>query len=153
GIFNNGAGTIRNCTIAGNSSPNSTGGLEESGGSLNTGNTIIAGNAGVVPDISGNLGSQGYNLIGDGTGGTGFISTDLVGVNPLLSPLGDYAGPTATVALLPGSPAIDAGNNDLAVDGSGNPLSTDQRGFTRIVNGTVDIGAFESHGFAMAINS
>src|SRR5262249_26968130 len=101
GIFNNGAGTIRKRTIAADSSPNSTGGLEESGGSLNTGNTIIAGNAGVVPDISGNLGSQGYNLIGDGTGGTGFISTDLVGVNPLLSPLGDYAGPTATVALLP----------------------------------------------------
>ena len=41
------------------------------------------------------------------------------------------------MALLPGSPAIDAGDNTNA------PL-TDQRGFNRIVNGTIDIGAFES---------
>ena len=43
------------------------------------------------------------------------------------------------MALLPGSPAIDAGNNALIPAG----ITTDQRGFTRIVNGTVDIGAFE----------
>ena len=43
------------------------------------------------------------------------------------------------MALLPGSPAIDAGNNSLIPSG----VTTDQRGFDRIVNGTVDIGAFE----------
>ena len=50
------------------------------------------------------------------------------------------------MALLPGSPAINAGSNALAVDANGNPLITDQRGiaFPRIVNGTVDIGAYES---------
>ena len=45
--------------------------------------------------------------------------------------------------LLPGSPAIDTGSNARALDASGNPLVTDQRGFDRIANTTVDIGAFE----------
>ena len=59
--------------------------------------------------------------------------------------LANNGGPTETIALLSGSPAIDAGSNDLAVDAQGDPLATDQRGtgFPRIVNGTVDIGAFE----------
>ena len=49
------------------------------------------------------------------------------------------------MALLPGSPAIDAGSNTLAVDANGHPLTSDQRGagFPRVVNGTVDIGAYE----------
>ena len=59
--------------------------------------------------------------------------------------LADNGGPTETVALVTGSPAIDAGANSLAVDTTGNPLTTDQRGsgYERIVNGTADIGAYE----------
>ena len=57
----------------------------------------------------------------------------------------DNGGPTQTHALLPGSPAIDSGDNALAVDANGSPLINDQRGlaFDRIFGGTVDIGAFE----------
>ena len=55
------------------------------------------------------------------------------------------------MALLPGSPAIDAGSNALAVDANGVPLATDQRGVARVVNGTVDIGAFESRPFTIAL--
>jgi hypothetical protein len=107
-------------------------------------NTIIAGNtAASLPDVSGPLASQGHNLIGDGTGGSGYDPTDLVGtasnpIDPKLGPLADNGGPTLTMALLPGSPAIDAGDNTDA------PM-WDQRGapFRRIVNGTIDIGAFE----------
>ncbi len=55
------------------------------------------------------------------------------------------------MALLPGSPALDAGNTALAVDGEGNPLTTDQRGMPRVVGAAVDIGAFESSGFTLAI--
>ena len=53
-----------------------------------------------------------------------------VGVaNPGLGPLANNGGPTQTIALLPGSPAIDAGSNALAVDPTtGQPLTTDQRG-------------------------
>jgi hypothetical protein len=60
-----------------------------------------------------------------------------------------YGGTTQTRALLPGSAALDAGDNTLATN---NGLTTDQRGagFNRIVNGTVDIGAFESRGFTIA---
>ena len=49
------------------------------------------------------------------------------------------------MALLAGSPAIDAGDTALAVDAQRNPLTTDQRGtgFARTLNGMVDIGAFE----------
>jgi hypothetical protein len=79
----------------------------------------------------------GFNLIGNTNGGTGFGSTgDLLGVNLLLGPLADNGGPTFTMALLPGSPAIDAGTS------VGAP-STDQRGVPRPQGSNVDIGAYE----------
>jgi hypothetical protein len=56
--------------------------------------------------------------------------------DPKLGPLANNGGPTLTVALLPGSPAIDAGNTLLA------PV-TDQRGFPRPAGLAADIGAFE----------
>ena len=80
-----------------------------------------------------------YNLIGiGGSGGLiDGVNGNQVGVaDPGLGTLGDNGGPTQTIALLPGSPAIDAGSNALAVDPTtGLPLTTDQRGtgFPRIV--------------------
>ncbi len=61
-----------------------------------------------------------------------------INADPLLGPLADNGGPTATHALSAGSPALDAGNNDAGFD-------TDQRGpgFTRVFNGRADIGAIE----------
>ena len=68
--------------------------------------------------------------------------------NPQLSALANNGGSTQTHALLPGSPAINTGNNANAVDAVavGMALTTDQRGtgFPRIVGGTVDIGAYEA---------
>jgi probable HAF family extracellular repeat protein len=111
-------------------------------------NTIIAGNSGPEgSDIgygSAPLASQGHNLIGDGTGASGFTDTDLVGtsshpLDPKLGPVQDNGGPTQTMALLPDSPAIDAGDNTAEP-------AFDQRGpgFPRTVNGATDIGAFET---------
>jgi hypothetical protein len=95
--------------------------------------------------------TSAYNLIG--TGGSGGlvngVNGNQVGVaNPGLDPNGlqNNGGPTQTIALLPGSPAIDKGSNALAIDPTtGQPLAYDQRGpgYPRIVNGPVDIGAFE----------
>ena len=56
--------------------------------------------------------------------------------DPILGPLADNGGPTLTMALLPGSPAIDAGDTSLAP-------ATDQRGFPRPAGLAADIGAFE----------
>ena len=68
--------------------------------------------------------------------------------NPGLGPLAANGGPTETIAVLPGSPAINAGSNALAVDPDNNPLVYDRRGvgFPRIVDRdrVGDIGAFES---------
>jgi hypothetical protein len=117
-------------------------------------NTILAGNfaynAGGTygPDLWGSIISSGHNVIGKRIGGKGFVSTDLVGVDPLLGPLANQGGPTLTMALLPGSPAIDAGDNTGAPE-------WDQRGpgYPRIVNGTIDIGAFEVQATAAPVMS
>src|ERR1019366_2906045 len=101
---------------------------------------------------------NGYNLIGDINGSSGLTqSTDLTGtsnppgspLNPLLTPLGYYGGPTQTMALLPGSPA-------LATFFSQDPhaSTTDQRGEPLYPSvpanfGIRDIGAFESQGFIL----
>jgi hypothetical protein len=140
GGIHNGGGTlaVSNSTIAGNVSGRYGGGIFVSG-AMTTKNTIIAGNTGFLPDVYGNIGSQGHNLIGNSQGTSGFDDTDLLDVDPLLGPLQDNGGPTETMALLPGSPAVDAGDN-------ANPPDFDQRGegFDPIVGGTIDIGAFEA---------
>jgi predicted outer membrane repeat protein len=143
GIYG-GTMTVTASTLTGNSASYGGGGIFTDG-TLTIRNTIAAGNtAPDAPDVSGSLNSQGHNLIGDGTGGSGFIASDLVGaaahpIDPKLGPLQNNGGPTQTMALLPGSPAIDAGDN------AASPGPYDQRGpgFARIVNGTIDIGAFE----------
>jgi hypothetical protein len=107
------------------------------------------GSAGVGPDLAGSFTSLGYNLIGQTNGSTGFtngVNADLAGaaanpLDPLLGPLASNDGPTPTMALLHGSPALEAGGD--AVLGAPYNLTTDQRGFPREARGHVDIGAFE----------
>jgi predicted outer membrane repeat protein len=136
--------TIANSTIAGNSATGNGGGLNRFGGStsLTLFDTIVAQNTSASGDLGSPMISRGHNLIGDGSGGSGYVPSDLVGtsgnpIDPLLGPLQDNGGPTQTMALLPGSPAVDAGDN------TGAP-NFDQRGLPRIVGGTIDIGAFEA---------
>jgi hypothetical protein len=150
--------TLTNVTITHNRSADAGGGIYVGGDVAPTlHNTLITGNSSSLSnggnDVYGSLGpSSDYNLIGDGTGMTGIsngTNHNLVGtsanpLNPLIAPLGNYGGPTQTVALLPGSPAIDAGSAAY-----GGP--TDQRGFSRV--GPTDIGAFESQGFRVTATS
>ena len=94
------------------------------------------------PDVFGPLNSLGHNLIGDGSGGSGYAATDLVGtsaspIDPMLGPLQDNGGPTWTMALLPGSPALGAGGP------SDNEWDQRGPGYARTVNGMTDIGAYE----------
>jgi len=103
-------------------------------------NSIISGggcvNAGGSFEGSNNVATIGSNCPG---------ATEYANLH--LGVLGDNGGSTHTIALLPGSPAINAGRNDLAVDQWGRALTTDQRGveFWRIINNLVDAGAYESN--------
>jgi hypothetical protein len=101
-------------------------------------NAVVSGNtlAGAANSCSAALTSAGHNLedLSPSQCGLG-AAGDLVGVGPLLGPLQDNGGPSPTQALLPGSPALNAGDN------AGCP-ATDQRGVAR-PQGTCDIGAYE----------
>lgn len=137
--------TIAQNTAQGGGGSSAGGGILSAGGAVvNVVNTIIAGNAAELhPDVSGQVVSLGHNLVGDGTGSFGFtapgdqVGTSASPIDPMLSPLGDYGGPTPTHILLEGSPALDAGDDSFAA------LPVDQRGYARIMGGAVDIGAVE----------
>ncbi len=229
GIFNGlGKLSVINSTITGNRCDVGNEGVLFHGGGVYTEgtgtdtliNTIIAGNfKGASNSTPTDIDREGlpiatasHNLIGD-TGTSGGIQNgvngNIVGLNPMLGPLQDNGGPTSTIALLPGSPAINAGSNILTTITtaiSGNlpvtpssmsglvpglavrinagladaetvtiesvtdttfrasfamthaagatvGLAMDQRRVTRPRQGTVDIGAFESRGFTIAVTS
>jgi CSLREA domain-containing protein len=152
-------GLVQNVTISGNHSGNTGGGMVAAGDAitlnnvtmtqnnahysggllgderLTVQNSIIAENtpincAGPEPIVSG-----GYNLDDGAT--CGFTAPgDLSGVAPMLGPLQDNGGTTLTHALLPGSPAIDAGNDATC-------RTIDQRNVVRPQGAHCDIGAFE----------
>ena len=111
-------------------------------------NSIVANNSG--QNCSNPVTSDGYNLSSDGTCNFNAVG-DLNNHAPLLGPLQNNGGPTDTMALLLGSPAIDAGNPAGCKDAQGNLLLTDQRGMPRPdkedANGC-DMGAYESQGDA-----
>jgi parallel beta-helix repeat protein len=145
GVYSADSAVFTNCTISGNAAHDG-GGIYKAHGLLNLRNTIVAGNtADTSPDVDALLlQSLGHNLIGDGHGSSGFAASDLVGtsaspIDPLLGPLQDNGGSTPTMIPLPGSPAVDAGDN-------ANAPAFDQRGpgYDRIVGGTIDIGAVEA---------
>src|SRR5262249_27247495 len=134
--------TIKNSTIANNSATNGAGGVVNAG-NVTLSSTIVAGNTGGDWEGFHAMSSSSNNLIGNG-GDSGLgngINGNIVGtsqnpIDPLLGPLANNGGPTQTMALLPGSPAIDAAGTTLPI----NPLTqlqltTDQRGagFSRFV--------------------
>ena len=151
GIYVYGNLSLINSTVSGNHGRG--GGVFTSFGNFFSSNSIIAGNntiGGSSSDLDGNSGGDVIvenSLVGD-TSGSGITAStgagNILNQPALLGPLADNGGSTLTHALLPGSPAIDAGDNALALDENGNPLSTDQRGEARFeFGGTVDIGAYE----------
>jgi hypothetical protein len=162
--------SIVSCTLCSNSSEAGSG--EEGNGVAHGGgiacsaqpsvrNTIISGNmVGVLgqgtdgtsgPDAYGNVTSQGFNFISEADGSSGWVASDLTGttnapLDPQIGPLQDNGGPTPTMALLPGSAAIDQGYSfEQTTDQRGQP-----RPFRYFPNLALpsggdgsDIGAFE----------
>jgi predicted outer membrane repeat protein len=127
------AGTgLTNCTVSSNRGTGGTGGAGGySGGS--PGHPGVPGANGTNGPSWGGTSSSALpnTLIASNTPAGGDTFTD-----PELGPLADNGGPTLTMALLPGSPAIDAGDTSLAP-------ATDQRTFPRPAGSAADIGAFE----------
>jgi len=75
----------------------------------------------------------------------GTITGSPLTADPLLGPLQANGGPTPSMALMSGSPAIDAGNSfGLATDQRGDPRPVDFPGVADAIGGDgADIGAFE----------
>ena len=124
--------TITNSTISGNTATTFTGGID-SLATITLRNTIVANNtdpSSTNKNCSGIFFDGGNNLFWP-------ADTTCPGIldNPLLVPLADNGGPTQTMALPLGSPAIDAY--------TANCPATDQRGVTRPQGFRCDIGAFE----------
>ncbi len=99
----------------------------------------------VSDDCLGSVSSLGYNLIEETASCTiaGTTTGDVTGQDPKLGPLQNNGGLTQTQRLLPGSPAIDAGEQPFCSDDGGSPINTDQRGIPRPIGAACDIGAFE----------
>ncbi len=122
-------------------------------------NSLVALNsASFGPDYAGSINTSSHNLIGNAGGSLGFSigQGDLFGsiantLNPQLGPLQNNGGPLvgapgtqqvlSTIALLPGSPALHAG--DPSAQSVTGPFDQRGQGFARVVNDTIDIGAFE----------
>lgn len=167
--------TITSSTITGNTADSDMNGSGDGGGIMSTAasmtvkNTIIAGNSdsGVSnnPDLAiGPFTSGGYNIIGDCTGACGDFNgtgdqegTSGSPIDPLLDALASNGGLTQTMALLTGSPAIDAGS----CTGS----DRDQRNYGNLGGGVrivdvpavlnaldgCDIGAYEVDGVTLPV--
>jgi hypothetical protein len=142
GIYNGGTLITSESTLSDNLAT-SGGGILNVYGSISIANTIVNRGNGSGENISnagGTITSEGYNLSSDD--GSGYLTGpgDQINTNPLLGPLQDNGGPTLTNALLPGSPAIDAGDPNFTP-----PPDYDQRGpcFVRVSHGRIDVGSVE----------
>ena len=135
GIENLSGLTMFDDTVAGNSADASGGGIDNEafeGGLLSLSNTIVADNMSAddprTCDLIDDADLDNSHLVGwndlIGSGHLGALQHTLVGIDPKLGPLQDNGGPTETMALLAGSPAINAGDNALVPPG----INTDQRG-------------------------
>ena len=149
GILGSGPLSLTSCTVAANAAgpggiaPGGFNGAGGAGGGVNAlsvGPTVqysvVAKNiaAGTGPDFSASAASfPNKNFMGN-TGGFTFTGTAPLTGDPLLAPLGDYGGPTFTMALKPASPARETA--------TGSTRTADQRGFPIV--GIADLGAYEA---------
>ncbi|HEY9668863.1 MAG TPA: filamentous hemagglutinin N-terminal domain-containing protein, partial [Coleofasciculaceae cyanobacterium] len=174
GVFN---ATLTNVTVTNNTADLDGNGYGDGGGifkpqtsgAVFLRNTIVAGNrdnsgtAGSqinIPDVGGVYGfsGTGNNLIGvtDGSQGlydpnnASFLGSLANPIDPRLAPLANNGGPAPTHALLPDSPAINAGSNTVAA-------AIDQRGGQRVgglnSGANVDIGAYEATSSYLVTNT
>ena len=148
GIFSSDALSVYSCTIVANDAFNGSGGGLSVSGTSDVRNSIVAENMGATStDVSGVL-TAAFNDLFSTAPSIVSGNSNLLNTNPKLDPngLSNNGGPTETIAELPDSPTIAAGNAAFVTTPpfSGTPVS-DQRGsgFLRAINYQTDIGAFE----------
>ena len=136
---------LNGVTIADNHAGFMGGAIYGGGANVVAHNTIIADN---TADNPWNIKRQCASVLIDGGGNLQYPANNPTDptrpecmngvqvIDPHLSPLADNGGPTWTMALLPNSPAIDAGNSAIC-------LPTDQRGIPRPQGSACDSGAYE----------
>ena len=147
GLYGQGTVLLTYVTIAGNVAKRSVGtdpgqlGVSEGGGIWSSNGSVVLRGTILSSNTSGSncfgaIMDGGHNLSSDSS--CNFTNTgSLNATDAKLGPLDSYGGPTPTMALLSGSPAIDGGDQ-------GSFPSTDQRGRARPYGAGPDIGAFES---------
>ena len=151
GVNNQATLTVNNSTFSGNQAGSDGGGISNYG-TLHLRNSIIANSpAGGDCRNHATIATNANNLIeatgSDACGIASGVGGSIIGLDPLLAPLDDHGGSTQTFALLPGSPALNAGDHGEGC------LATDQRGIARPQGTACDIGAFESRGFTLTYGS
>ncbi len=144
---------LNSCTVAsnrtGSGAPGSLSiGLSGAGGGIYAGRAILQNclfsentRAPSVPsDVDASITYIGANVLSTLASNPAIGPAPIINPSTLLAPLGDYGGPSQTMALRPGSPARNAGSSTAR--------TADQRGFPLV--GLPDIGAYEagtlSHG-------
>jgi Chlamydia polymorphic membrane protein (Chlamydia_PMP) repeat len=131
---------IVSSTLAGNSASHEGFDINNNGVGTSVATTTLQGSiVGNCLNDGGTLNDGGYNISSDSS--CGFSGTSLFVTDPKLGPLANYGGPTETMALLPGSPAID--RIPLGTGGCGTTIATDQRGISRPQGTKCDVGASE----------
>jgi hypothetical protein len=135
GINNAGSLSIAGTTIAGNGAGAQGGGISASGPTSVSGTILSDNDAQSGPNCSGVVTDLGRN-VDDGTS-CAFGPASISNTDPALGPLGANGGPTPTMALAAGSPAVDVPGSSCS--------ATDQRGVPRPQppGGACDIGAYE----------
>jgi parallel beta helix pectate lyase-like protein len=164
-IYASDGNTFTRCTIAGNTSDTTGGGIRcDSFGNVFFFHCVIAGNfagTGGAPDVDGVVNSQGWNDIGDTTGTTIVGgSNDLLDVDPLfvdpsngdfslqsISPCVDSGDPTA----IPSGP--DVGSNPRLLDGNLDGILVLDRGAREFDNVHLDVSGTPTPGGSLTLTS
>lgn len=144
--------SLSNVTLARNSAPGGGGNVFIFDGKLMAANSIVAGGSGPLgaENCDGDIPalrfvSRGHNVESPTTQCNFVAPDDLQGVSdPGLAEPADNGGGTGTLALLTGSPAIDAGPPEGCGDAAFGPIGLDQRGVLRPLGDRCDAGAFEA---------
>ena len=154
--------TVNQSTISANSSAGTYTGTDGGGIQLGDNTSVVTLSGSIVSgNSSGVAGAADFGLYSSLASDTASITAtnSLIGevdsritvngtnnvssTNPMLGALANNGGTTKTMALLTGSPAIDAGPNPVATF-TGNEFDQRGAGYARIIGGLVDIGAFEA---------